>query len=306
MLKYFAVRSDGADGLGGPSSWQEYRRDREGEPAAGPRRRRAEADGGCGGQDVRPLRARTADDPPGDPPVVEEPEEVGSQPEADGGAAQQGHVGARAEDEGEGEVMAELSHQPTTRGKLYEEFLPSRLPKLLQHRTAFSPPLPYSEWVEYRPEIGVKMCLGTPEFELSDFLENPTSTYSLPTNQAGPDLVGLFSPSRRTNLRYVVTNPSKFFTVRSTGDVLEGYQDHYSRVQKALGNFDGFFRVVVAFRLNIQSKGGKPMKRVPFVKIDSTNADLLIDNKLQNFLRLLLEERITPVGVDKVGRTNVA
>ncbi|OZJ03664.1 hypothetical protein BZG36_03526 [Bifiguratus adelaidae] len=170
------------------------------------------------------------------------------------------------------ELMAELSHLPTTRGKLYEEFLSSRLPKLLQHRTAFSPPLPYSELVEYRPEIAVKMCVGTPEFELSDFMENPTSTYYLPTNQAGLDLVGLFSPSQRTNLRYVVFLQAKLTQELDSKDI-----------NKVIGttNPSKFFRVVVAFPLNIQSKGGKPMKTVPFVKIDATNASLFEDKSAE-------------------------
>ena len=96
--------------------------------------------------------------------------------------------------------------------------------------------------------------------------------------------------SKDVNRAIGTTNPAKFFTIQSTGDVLEGYQDHYSRVQKALGKFDGFFRVVVAFPLKIQSKGGKPMKTVPFVKIDSTNASLLFEDNLQKFLQVLVEK----------------
>jgi hypothetical protein len=155
------------------------------------------------------------------------------------------------------------------------------------------------------------MQVGKKTFELSDYLEAPNSAYYLPTHQAGPDLVGIFSPAHRSNQRYVVflqakltrnfgdkevhkalitTDPERFYTVRSTGAILTGYEDHYGRVMEALKSFDGYFRVVLAFPLDIQGKGVHKMGKAPFAKIDATNAHLMFEPELLKFLRQSVQD----------------
>jgi hypothetical protein len=204
------------------------------------------------------------------------------------------------------EQMAELSYHQNTRGQLYEEYLPAHLLKLLQHRDIFSPPLPYQSWAEYLPENGRRMVLGSREYELSDFLENPKATYYRPTDQAGPDLVGLFSPSHQIPVRYVLflqaklrkkmdagelskavktISPQNFFTVRDTGATLSGYEGHKARALRALQGYQGIIQVLVAFPLDIQDKVETPKDIQHFAIIDSTNADLLFTATIQQMLR---------------------
>jgi hypothetical protein len=208
------------------------------------------------------------------------------------------------------EQIAELGHHQNTRGQLYEEYLPAHLLKLLQHQDIFSPPLPYQSWAEYLPENGRRMVLGSKDYELSDFLENPKATYYRPTDQAGPDLIGLFSPScslsHQIPVRYVLflqaklkkkmdaselskavktVSPQNLFTVRDTGATLSGYEGHKARVLKALQGYQGIIQVLVAFPLDIQDKVEAPEDSQHFAIIDTTNADLLFTSTIQQMLR---------------------
>ncbi|CAI2195050.1 4616_t:CDS:2, partial [Funneliformis geosporum] len=173
--------------------------------------------------------------------------------------------------------MANMDFSPSNMGILWENLIPNAIMMLFQNEDLhdiFKKPLPYKNCKILEPSNG-KLCVlamhSIFDYNLSNFLENPVSSFFYPENTAGPDVITVVCPVD-SDKKYLVliqakfrekngddvlltTDPKKFYHTRpkkkgGKDKLLNGliYKESYDKVTKLIDeNYDGIFRIFISY-----------------------------------------------------------